>query len=173
MSELEHAKQAIEWLRTACANQLAENSLSVAQLSQQLTLVQSRLTGEHSLQQASWERRLASAQAEWGEQLDRVRAECASNLKAAEELLAHRADEADVAKEEARLLEAKLEFAGKKSAVQSNLLRQLLERVHGAELREVEVAQDMQARVVQAAQVAASHEEQRRRCYRDSLTQGT
>ena len=159
----QHAHQTIEWLRATAGAQLSENSLSVAQLSQQLAQSQSRLQGEQNLQQASWERKLATAQAEWGGQLDRLRAECALSLQAAEELLALRAEEASVAKEEAKLLEAKLEFARKESAVRSNLLRQLLERCHGAELRESERARDMHARVEQAARLAASHDEQRRR----------
>ena len=56
-----------------------------------------------------------------------------------EELLALRAEEASVAKAEKELLEAQLDFARRELGVQRRLLRQLLERVHGAELREGEV----------------------------------
>ena len=116
--------------RTTAGAQLSECSLAVAQMSQQVQLANSRLSGEHALQQASWERRLAVAQTEWEHAIDRLRGECASRLREADELLALRAEEATVAKDESKLLEAKLEFAHKEAAVRSNLLRQLLERVH-------------------------------------------
>ena len=161
--DLEHAQQTIEWLRVTAGAQLAEDSLAVAQMSQQMALVQSRFTGEQSLQQASWERRLALAQAEWSSQCERLRTECASSLREAEELLALRAEEASVAKGEATLLEAQLDFARRESGVQRSLLRQLLERVHGAELREAEARGEAQTQVEEAAQRAAAHDEQRRR----------
>ena len=58
--DLEHAQQTIEWLRVTAGAQLAEDSRAVAQMSQQMALVQSRFAGEQSLHQASWERRLAN-----------------------------------------------------------------------------------------------------------------
>ena len=161
--DLEHAQQTVEWLRVTAGAQLAEDSLAVAQMSQQMALVQSRFAGEQSLQQASWERRLALAQAEWGSQCDRLRTGCASSLMEAEELLALRAEEASVAKGETTLLEAQLDFARRESGVQRSLLRQLLERVHGAELREAEARGEAQAQVEEAARRAAAHDEQRRR----------
>ena len=109
--DLEHAQQTIEWLRVTAGAQLAEDSRAVAQMSQQMALVQSRFAGEQTLHQASWERRLALAQAEWGSQCERLRAECGSSLREAEELLALRAEEASVAKAEKELLEAQLDFA--------------------------------------------------------------
>ena len=161
--DLEHAQQTIEWLRVTAGAQLAEDSRAVAQMSQQMALVQSRFAGEQSLHQASWERRLALAQAEWGSQCERLRAECGSSLREAEELLALRAEEASVAKAEKELLEAQLDFARRELGVQRRLLRQLLERVHGAELREAEARNEAQAQVKDAAQRAAAHDEQRRR----------
>ena len=161
--DLEHAQATVAWLRTTAGAQLSECSLAVAQMSQQVQLANSRLSGEHALQQASWERRLAVAQTEWEHAIDRLRGECASRLREADELLALRAEEAAVAKDESKLLEAKLEFAHKEAAVRSNLLRQLLERVHGAELRESEAARDLQAKVELANRLVATHEEERKR----------
>ena len=161
--DLEHAQHTIEWLRVTAGAQLAEASLAVAQMSQQMALVQSRFAGEQSLHQASWDRRLALAQAEWGSQCERLRAECGSSLREAEELLALRAEEASVAKAEKELLEAQLDFARRELGVQRRLLRHLLERAHGAELREAEARTEAQAQVEDAAQRASAHDEHRRR----------
>ena len=59
------ATDTLEWLRNLSATQLADATLAINQVSQELNAVASRVSGEHELRTAGWERRLALAQGEW------------------------------------------------------------------------------------------------------------
>ena len=153
----------LQWLRSLSSAQLAEATLAVTQLGQEVAAVASRVSGEHELRTAGWDRRLNLAKLEWSHGLNTLRAECAAQLAEADELIALQKEEADLFREEALLRVAQRDMAEQRlltvQAGQRRLLLRARSAVRRAEEAEVEAAEATAA----ADRAASEHEAARRR----------
>lgn len=71
-----HLEAQLEWLRSLSSAQLADATGAISSLSDELAAIASRISGEHEVRTAGWDRRLTTAKAEWNRALEQLQAEC-------------------------------------------------------------------------------------------------
>ena len=152
----------VEWLANVSSSQLAQASVAVEDLSNDLASAVHRLSGEAEARNHAWERRLTVARAEWDRGLDAVRAECRMQLQEADELIKLQQDESAVLKEEAELRKSQRDLVQRRLTATEAEQRRLLVRARAA-VRRAEAAEAEAAEATAAADAAAAEHERARK----------
>ena len=158
-----HLEAQLEWLRSLSSAQLADATGAISSLSDELAAIASRISGEHEVRTAGWDRRLTTAKAEWNRALEQLQAECVVQLQEADELIALQREEASLLREEVALRSAQRDVAEERLAVATANQRRLVVRVRAA-VRRAEAAEAEAAEAVVAAdRASAEHRDGRLR----------
>ena len=152
----------LEWLSYVAATQLAETSVAVETLATDLRHAESRLTGEAEVRNTQWDRRLATARAEWQRGLDALRIECRAQLAEADQLVTLQREEVSMLREEVELRKSQSDVVQRRLTATEAEQRKLLVRARAA-VRRAEAAEAEAAEATAAADTQSEEHAQARK----------